>query len=247
MFPRLENHTEWIDPIVSLVKEDASITTEALVTICFEDYDAAGCAYKISVEKEERIVSLLSREPYEDGDFQIRVSADPVDGHDYLGRVTEAKVTPEVSATTDRCTISEVPVPTDFLEGKPKDLTPTKLTWGVEDRTVQLPAGMDGVLTLKYWVYAAISAPFTSVTRRPARKIVVKLQSRLPESTHVQKRIPVRLHIKGEANRSRVFVRELEPRGAAKEVSFSPRRRRPVLQVDFGAPGVILKAEIGTS
>lgn len=247
MFPRLENHTEWIEPIVSLVKEDASITTEAVITVCFEDYDESGGAYKISVIKEERIVSLLNHEPYEDSDFQIRVSADSVTGHTCLGCVTEAKVTPVISATKRHGSQPEKADPIDFLKAQQEELTPTKLTWGVEDKTVQLPAGMDGVLSLRYWVCAAITEPFTSVTRRPARKIVVKLQSRLPESTGVQKLIPVRLHIKGEANRSRIFVRQLKPRGEAKEVSFSPRRRRPVLQLDFGAPGVILKPEIGSS
>lgn len=239
MFPQMENHLDWIGPIVSLVKEDASITIEAETTICFEEYDAAAGAYRISVVKTERIASLLNDEAYEDADFQIRVSADPVAGRPLLGSVTEAKVTPVISLTKRNNGPSQDSQPIDFLSAQSVDLKPGKLSWSVEDQTVRLAAGMDGLITLKYWVYASISEPFTSVIRRPARKVVVKLKSNLPAS-RTGGSIPVRLHIKGEAERHKVFVREVKPAGI-QTIAFSPRRRRPVLQLDFGAPGAILR------
>lgn len=243
MFPHLENHLEWIGPIVSLVKEDASITIKAETTICFEDYDADTGAYKISVIKTERIASLLNDEPYEDADFQIRISADPVAGKEILGSITEAKVTPLISTTKRKNVQPKATEPNDFLPSSGVDLRPGKLTWSVEDKTVQLPAGMDGLITLKYWVYAAITVPFISVIRRPAREVTVKLTSNLKSSS-----IPVRLHIQGEAERSKVFVRDIKPRKAGMQViSFSPRRRRPVLRLDFGAPGTTLKPSVPQS
>ena len=239
MFPHLEEHLGLIEPIVSLVKEDASVTIESVTTIRLVEYDAAGGAYRIEVVKEERIASLLANEPYLDADFQIRVSADDVAGHPVLGSVEQATVVAVASMTHPELATASRVAPTDFLEGKTVDLSPDKLSWGVEDKSVELPVGMDGLITLRYWVYAAITEPFTSVIRRPARKVTVRLESRLPTTTGGA--VHVRLHIKGETTRSKVFVRRLNPgRNSVHEVSFNPRRRRPVLQLDFGAPGVIL-------
>lgn len=246
MFPHLENHIAWIDPIVSLVKEDASIALESETVICFEDYDAIAKAYKIDVSKRERIASLLKDEPYEDTDFQVRVSADLVDGKQDLGLVKEAIVKSLPREREYRDGQSEGSNVIDLIKKNTDvNLKPGKLDWGVEDETVKLPAGMDGIIILKYWVYGAIGKSFTSLTRRPARKVIVKLKATLPSSPQngPSAPIPVRLLIKGETERGKVFDLQIEPAGAEfVEVSFSPRRRRPVLQLEFGAPGTTLSS-----
>ena len=231
IFPKLQRHLDLTNPIVSLVKEDASFTTEARVRIRFTSYDHATQSYRIEVTKTERIISLLKdSEEYEDGDFQVVVDTDIVDGKEALGEVIAASLTP-IRGT------ELAPKPAfDFTKGRNNKLTKERPKWSVDNETVVLPPGSDGWLSLEYWVTAAVACPFVTSMRRPARKIVVKLEGRLPESFDSSKKIHVRVFLRGEFGGRAWFSRRMSPTSGGCEVSFTPQRRRPAIQLDFREP-----------
>ena len=245
MFPRLARHPDLLQQVVSLVKEDACIADQVEYSIRFEEYLPSANSFRITVHKNERLLNLLESEHYEDTNYAIRVESDLPAGVQELGEVQEAKVfrhptrdrsAPIAARSSPNAHPSALDPVTDFLNGTFPKLSRAQHKWDLEGEVLAFDADVDCTVSLKYWVIAQVGVKFSSVSRRPARKITVKLSSGIKQTSEDAGRegVMVRLSIKDDC---RDFTRVLKPGASMDAVDFFPRSRRPLLEVAFSCPG----------
>jgi len=243
MFPLLDRNADLIKPILSLVKEDASITRDAVLQLHLLAYDPAAKAYKVGVNKQETMVSLLQNEAYEDEDFMLSVDSDVVPGYDRLGDVKEAKLIPIAIPTTnggvDPARSSRTQAsPIDFLNHVFPELTSSNPKWSVEDARITIAPGHDAQLTLRYEIMSIVGIPFSSVIRRPARSIRVEVYSSIGSSgsNTPGPAIQASIVLKGEGKPQVCTFQASDSSHPVFVVNFAPNRRRPRVDVLFSAP-----------
>lgn len=241
MFPKLEQNADLIRPIMSLVKEDASITQEAKLIIRLLNYDPATCSYVLGVTKQESIVSLLELEKYEDEDFRIRVNSDVVPEVEQLGRIIEASISiVPFDSIPEGQSVALRPEPiksTNFLGDSPPMLTPQNPTWRKDELRIEIPPKHRADFALKYEITSIVGTPFTSMIVRPTRRIQIEFHSMLQLQSTVTTASTTKalIRLSGTDGQEERSIRS-DQSTPADPVNYYPSGSRPEITILLDAP-----------